>query len=302
MAENLNVGGDGENGTINVASASGNRVVRLQGAHGRVGVGGNGKNGVLNLWTAANKNTIRLQAGKGRVGVGGNGKNGTLNVWTGDDKATVRLQGQHGRVGVGGNSKHGTLNVWDKDNNNTIRLQGQHGRVGVGGNGKHGTLNVWDKDNNVKISLNANTGDIVLANADCAEAFPLARGENGEIAVSPGMVMVISEDGGIAPCTNEYDTSVAGVVSGAGDYQPAIVLNGSLQVPNASVALIGTVTCKVTAEHEPIGVGDLLTTSDVSGHARRASDRDRSAGAILGKAMQPLADGRGEIAVLVGLQ
>jgi hypothetical protein len=52
----------------------------------------------------------------------------------------------------------------------------------------------------------------------------------------------------------------------------------------------------------PIEVGDLLTTSSCSGHAMKASDPFRAFGAVIGKALRPLASGRGKIPVLVALQ
>ena len=60
--------------------------------------------------------------------------------------------------------------------------------------------------------------------------------------------------------------------------------------------------CKVDADVAPIQVGDLLTTSATRGHAQRAEDRGAAVGAIVGKAMAPLASGRGVIPVLVGMQ
>ena len=48
--------------------------------------------------------------------------------------------------------------------------------------------------------------------------------------------------------------------------------------------------------------GDLLTTADTPGHAMRATDQHRAFGAVLGKAMAPLASGRGQIPILVSLQ
>ncbi len=52
----------------------------------------------------------------------------------------------------------------------------------------------------------------------------------------------------------EYNSRVAGVISGAGNYRPGIVLGrkGSSGEGNASVALIGRVYCKVHASHAPI--------------------------------------------------
>ena len=48
--------------------------------------------------------------------------------------------------------------------------------------------------------------------------------------------------------------------------------------------------------------GDLLTTSGTPGHVMRASDSDRRSGAVLGKAMTGLKDGKGLVLVLVSLQ
>jgi len=46
----------------------------------------------------------------------------------------------------------------------------------------------------------------------------------------------------------------------------------------------------------------VLTTSDVSGHAMKVTDYQRAQGAILGKAMSRLEAGRGLVLVLVTLQ
>ena len=48
-----------------------------------------------------------------------------------------------------------------------------------------------------------------------------------------------------------------------------------------------------------IGVGDLLTTAEVPGHAMKVSDTTRAIGAIIGKALAPLAAGRQLIPILV---
>jgi hypothetical protein len=65
------------------------------------------------------------------------------------------------------------------------------------------------------------------------------------------------------------------------------------------VALSGRVYCWADASRAPIAPGDLLTTSDVPGHAMKATDYDRAQGAIVGKAMTSLAEGRGLVLVLV---
>jgi len=71
---------------------------------------------------------------------------------------------------------------------------------------------------------------------------------------------------------------------------------------NHPVALTGRVWCYVDAETAPVVPGDLLTTSDVPGHAMKAMDHAQAQGAIVGKAMTRLNHGRGLVLVLVSLQ
>ena len=93
------------------------------------------------------------------------------------------------------------------------------------------------------------------------------------------------------------------MISGAGDYRPAVILDRERKREDrAPVALMGKVFCKVDAGYGVVAVGDMLTTSPTAGHAMRAADRERSFGAVLGKALRPLDDGRGLIPILVTLQ
>jgi hypothetical protein len=143
------------------------------------------------------------------------------------------------------------------------------------------------------------TGDIMLSNADCAEDFDVIDAAVAE----PGTVMVMGDDGVLAPCANAYDRCVAGVISGAGEFKAGVILDkrvtGHTRCP---LALLGKVYCKVTAEAGAIGVGDLLTTSTTPGHAMKASDPSRAFGAVLGKAIGRLERGEGLIPILVALQ
>lgn len=142
-------------------------------------------------------------------------------------------------------------------------------------------------------------GDILLANADCAEDFDVVCATLAE----PGSVMVIGEDGVLHPCQTPYDKCVAGVISGAGRYRPGLILDKQADSANRSpVALLGKVCCKVTAENGAIAMGDLLTTSSIAGHAMRASDPARAFGSVIGKALQPLDSGEGLIPILIALQ
>ncbi len=145
------------------------------------------------------------------------------------------------------------------------------------------------------------TGDIALQNADLAERFHVAEPET----VAPGTVMVLDdeEEDTLRSSDSSYDPRVIGVISGAGSFRPAVVLNDHGEGDSdAAVALVGKVYCKVDADPSPIRVGDLLTTSDSPGHAMKAVDPERSFGATLGKALRRLPSGQGLLPILVALQ
>jgi hypothetical protein len=99
-----------------------------------------------------------------------------------------------------------------------------------------------------------------------------------------------------------YDRRVAGVVSGAGGYRPALILDWKDAGDRVPLAIVGKVYCKVDATDAAIAVGDLLTTSPTPGHAMKAVDPLRAFGAVLGKALSGCSGERGLIPVLVALQ
>jgi hypothetical protein len=66
--------------------------------------------------------------------------------------------------------------------------------------------------------------------------------------------------------------------------------------------LTGRVYCWANASYGPIEPGDLLTTSDTPGHAMKVTDHAKAQGAIIGKAMTELKQGKGLVLVLVTLQ
>jgi hypothetical protein len=143
------------------------------------------------------------------------------------------------------------------------------------------------------------TGAIQSSNGDCAEEFDIEASGN----VEPGTVMVLNQHGALQPSQQEYDKKVAGVLSGAGHYQPGLILDRQAsRARRMPVALVGKVYCKVDAHYAPIEMGDLLTTSPTPGHAMKAIDPFRAFGAVIGKALQPLDGGQGLIPILVALQ
>ena len=95
------------------------------------------------------------------------------------------------------------------------------------------------------------SGDVLLTGGqDCAEQFDLKAFETAD----PGTVLVIDESGALRQSSTPYDRRVAGVVSGAGDYRPAIVLGQQASAEGcATIALVGKVFCKVDADAKAAG-------------------------------------------------
>lgn len=68
------------------------------------------------------------------------------------------------------------------------------------------------------------------------------------------------------------------------------------------VALLEKVFCKVDATLVPIELGDLLTTSNISGHVMKAKGPLEAFGAVIDKALRPLRNGKVLIPILIALQ
>ena len=124
-------------------------------------------------------------------------------------------------------------------------------------------------NHDLEVGGNVNVkGDISLINGDCAEDFTIAS----NFSIDAGTVVVLGPDGALSPSEMPYDKRVVGVISGAGDYKPAIVLDRKPSPENRQpVALIGKAFCNVDASYGAIEIGDLLTSSN-PGHAMKADD------------------------------
>jgi len=188
--------------------------------------------------------------------------------------------------------------VWGQTDGAGVGVLGTS-KTGIGVYGKGGKLAGFFEGGVEVTGDLAVTGDIRLANADCAEDFDIAADQQLE----PGTVMVLGEEGTLHQSQHPHDKRVAGVISGAGDYKPGIVLDRRpTQHQRQPVALLGKVFCKVDAQYAPIEVGDLLTTSATPGHAMKAGGPLQAFGAVIGKALRPLKDGQGLIPILIALQ
>jgi hypothetical protein len=236
-----------------------------------------------------------VHSGAGGPGVLGISQaNGVIGQSTGSGFSGVFGESSTG-PGVSGSSRS-SVGVDAKTESGPAALRAVHaggGLAGDFGGNVHVTRNLLiDGDVEVK-------GDIHLTNADCAEDFDITDAELAE----PGTVMVLGDEGGIHQSQHAFDKRVAGVISGAGDYKPGIVLDKRKSERNRQpVALLGKVFCKVDARFGAIAVGDLLTSSPTPGHAMKTDDPFKAFGAVIGKALRPFPEGQGLIPILITLQ
>jgi len=107
--------------------------------------------------------------------------------------------------------------------------------------------------------------------------------------VTAGDLLVLDEQGAVKPALLTADRSVVGVASSA-----PIDENG---IPKAPVGVFGVLRIKADADFGEIRPGDLLCSSTTPGHAMRSFGE--VPGTIIGKALEPLARGRGVIRVLL---
>jgi len=213
----------------------------------------------------------------------------------------VHGQSQSGNAGYfeGNVIVTGNLNLGGTLANANNNLQ-VAGNLAVTGNASvNGNANV-NGNTNVNGTLAVGVDIILPATAaDCAEEFDIGTTQE----VEPGTVMVLDQGESVRPSEQGYDKRVAGVVSGAGGYRPAVILDRRDSAGNRMpIALVGKVFCKVDAQYGAVEVGDLLTTSPTLGHAMKASDPSLAFGAVIGKALRPLPGGKGLIPVLIALQ
>jgi hypothetical protein len=162
--------------------------------------------------------------------------------------------------------------------------------------------------NRAKRKFHIDRNGTFVAGSDFAEALPVAGDKAG---YEPGDVLVLSTGGlnKVEKCRQAHDDRIAGVYS----TRPAVLgadKNGETRVDDDEipVAIVGIVPAKVSAHNGAIAPGDLLTTSEIPGHAMKATPTMVDgvaiypAGTILGKAIEPLQNGAGVIKVLLMLR
>jgi hypothetical protein len=222
------------------------------------------------------------------VSVGGKGCAGGLHVTDTLDNLPQRAErfGQFG-TGVG---QAGGLMVRAATNGPVILVSGASGRITFLDDQLHATL-----------ELGGRPGDIELSGADCAEDFDVEAG------TAPGALLFSTQAGRCERAPTRTTRGSRALCRGraTGGHASGSIATRRRPTPGAvraPVALAGKVFCLVDTDTAPIDAGDLLTTSATVGHAMRATNRDRSFGAVLGKSLGTLAQGKGLVPVLVALQ
>lgn len=294
-AATLTVGRRDLAGAMQVFDVQNKASITLDGGNAVLTLGVAGREGDLLLIDSEGREVCHLNAAAAELKLGASGAASSLRLHDDGGREVLRFADATLRVGTDGN--HGRFLVRDGGGRAVVELDGETSQVNVGAAGHAGLINVRDGNGNGTIQLDGNNGDIFLTNADCAEEFDFITD-----VVEPGTVVVIGDDERLQPCSSAYDRRVAGVVSGAGRFRPAIVLDRRAGRTRPAVAMIGKVECKVDAGHGAIRCGDLLVSSPTPGHAMRAGDSASTPGAVLGKALRGLDTGTGLVPILVCLQ
>lgn len=148
-------------------------------------------------------------------------------------------------------------------------------------------------------------GNVVVDGNIGAKYQDVAEWVETEAPLDAGTVVIVdpARPNRVVSSQRAYDTRVAGAVSA----QPGLVL-GEQGEGKVTVAQSGRVRVKADASYGAIKIGDLLVTSPTTGYAMRSrpirvgGKAVHRPGTLLGKALEALPAGKGDILVLLTLQ
>lgn len=225
-------------------------------------------------------------------------------------RASASFPNISGKLGA----ESASFGLFSESDQELLRVQND-GRVGVGTGAPTAKLHVAGDarvDGTAHFASNVTmAGNLVVAGSVTGASVlgavyqDLAEWVPATIDMSPGTVVVLNlaRNNEVMPAGRPYDTAVAGVVT----ERPGVIL-GVAAPEKEQVATTGRVRVRVDATVAPIAIGDLLVTSGKPGVAMKSIPVDLGGlaihrpGTILGKALEPLVSGEGEILVLLSLQ
>ncbi len=313
------------NGQVGVGTTAPDALLEVAGSTSYAGLHLNNPNGDLFVGPDAGGNPYVMSAGAGKylyfhvagaermrvnangnVGIGTTNPGARLDVGAG---ATPRGGNTDLLIGSGGDVPQ--LEFYGASKSGVISYDGTYMNFFTNGGAFVNALMIDNSghlgvgkvpDPSIALDVNGSIRASTVIGAvyqDVAEWVPATK------TMLPGTVVVLNRDRNneVMPSARAYDTAVAGVVS----TQPGVLL-GVASASKAQIATTGRVKVKVDATKQPIKVGDLLVTSDRSGFAMKSVPVEVSGiemhrpGTLIGKALEPLPVGEGEILVLLSLQ
>jgi hypothetical protein len=324
-------------GTVQTTAAAGGGGGTITGVTAGAGLTGGGSSGSVTLNVGAGAgvsvaaDTISVNYGS-TAGTAVQGNTSiTVTAGTGMSGGGALTLGAGGSVTLTNADRGSTQSIFKNVANSAGTTQFSAGSntdsIRFQGNG--GTTVSFDAATK-KVIIDGSTSTVSAANISAGQfgqntgggsyTFPSNVTVNGNIAakyqdvaewvessqeLAPGTVVVLdsSRSNQVAAAMHSYDSRVAGVIS----LQPGIVL-GEAGEGRVLVATTGRVKVKVDATSGPIQIGDLLVTSEREGFAMKSVPveiggvRIHRPGTLIGKALEPLEKGTGEILVLLSLQ
>ena len=226
------------------------------------------------------------------VGIGTNAPQFRLHVLGAGTTTALMVDGSTSSVGIGTTNPNTYQLRVDCTGSNSTAIRGasdasNYGYIGAAtGVGVFGTGTSWAGYFSGKLKTTDTGGTNHVY--DIGELIPCGSGvENADVVI----VNPLKYREAIK-CASDNDPKVIGIISDSPQFSIGDMDQANKKNPGKNfrfIALAGQVQCKVSTKNGMINPGDLLTTSDIPGHAMKAT----GAGSIVAKALQKFDGSKG---------